>query len=528
VRPIAGHFADRFSYGTRTFLALLAIASLFYTFRLGSWSLGASEAYSALAAAQSSFSGVIQRALRFDPGKPPFYQVLLHCFVGLFGSNETSLRGFSAIFALVALIPLYLLGFSMFGPETALAAVAIWAVNPLAMILGQWARMYSLFIAAVLMSILSFWRMRERASAWSIAVFGVSAALTLYTHLCGVLFVGVEIAVLIRDFYRGRRVGGAWASLAIAFFLFMPILPLEVKQMRELLIGHWLDWIGNAHLGWNLGKTATTVAAGVVMLGLAFCPQFETDDREPIWFCAWWMMIPIGALSAVSVIVRPVFAPRYVAPAAPALALLIARGLEVFGAKVQNLSTVGIATAFAVLFFFCHAARHEPWRDIAREVAAGGPAQPIFFESAVAIEYPTASAAAGSSGSLDFPQGYFRVPFDYYFRGPNPRELIDPFRPDIAREQIAEAAERAGGAWLISGNSEALANSEMPNSGQFHNYRILHSGYTSLYYVIPATAGFPARHVRLTSKSSEQALDSAVARESQDFLLSRPARRTCQ
>ena len=84
----------RSSDGIKAFLGLFAVTALLYSFHLGSWSLGASEAYSALAATQSSFAGVIQEALRFDPGKPPLYQLLLHCFVRLFGNSEASLRGF--------------------------------------------------------------------------------------------------------------------------------------------------------------------------------------------------------------------------------------------------------------------------------------------------------------------------------------------------------------------------------------------------------------------------------------------------
>src|SRR5712692_4436219 len=120
--------------GIKAFLMVLAIAALFYGCRLGSWSLGGSEAYSALAASQDSVGTVVEQALRFDPGKPPLYQILLHWFVGLFGCSETSLRAYSAICALVTLILLHSLAVSMLGPKAALAAVVIWALNPLAFI----------------------------------------------------------------------------------------------------------------------------------------------------------------------------------------------------------------------------------------------------------------------------------------------------------------------------------------------------------------------------------------------------------
>jgi uncharacterized membrane protein len=476
--------ADQSSVSVRYLLVLLIIASLFYMYHLASWSLGSSEAYSALAASQSTLSEVIQQALRFDPGKPPLYQVLLHCFVGIFGNHEASLRGFSVIFALIALLPLYSLGLSMFGPETALAAVAIWAVNPIAVVLGQWARMYSLFIAAVLISMLAFWRLREQPGKRCITAYGASTALMLYTHFCGLFFVGVEAAVLIRDLYRGQRTRGAWIGLMIAFVLFSPFLPQEIMQTRALLLGHWLDWIGTAHFGWSVGKTITTLVAGVVMLALVFGPQFESNDLEPIRFCASWLIIPILAVSAMSIIARPVFALRYVAPAIPALALIIARGVEVFGARVRNLSTAGITMAFAVLFFFCKAARYEPWGDIARQVASAGAAQAVFFESPLELKTPQGRAEADEQPDTDFPQGYFKVPFDYYFKGANPRRVINPFDPAYARRQIGSAALEAGGAWLVSGSGDLIASAEMPQSVQFRITRVLRADSTSLYHVI--------------------------------------------
>jgi uncharacterized membrane protein len=476
--------SDQSSVSARYLLALLVIASLFYTYHLASWSLGSSEAYSALAASQSTLTEVIQQALRFDPGKPPLYQILLHYFVGIFGNHEASLRGFSVIFALVALFPLYSLGLSMFGPETALAAVAIWAFNPIAVVLGQWARMYSLFIAAVLISMLAFWRLRERPGKRRIAAYGASTALMLYTHFCGLLFVGIEAAVLTRDLYRGRRTRSAWIGLIIAFVLFSPFLPQEIMQTRALLLGHWLDWIGTAHFGWNVGKTITTLVAGVVMQALVFGPRFESNDFEPIRFCASWLFIPILAVSAVSIIARPVFALRYVAPAIPALALLIAQGLEVFGDRVRNLSAVGITMAFAVLFFFCNVTRYEPWRDIARQVASADAAQAIFFESPLYINGAQRREEAAEQSDTDFPQGYFKVPFDYYFKGTNLQRVINPFDPDYTRHEIAYAVLEAGGAWLVSGSGDLVASAEMPQSARFRITRVLHTDGASLYHVI--------------------------------------------
>jgi mannosyltransferase len=469
------------------FLVLLALVTLAYSFHIGSWSLDDSEAYSALAASQRTLAAVVQCAERFDPGKPPLYQILLHWFTGFFGSNEVSLRTPSVIFALGAMIVLYSLGSSLCGPEASVAAAVIWILNPLAFILGQWARMYALFTFAVVLDMWAFWWVRDKRGGAAIGAFTICGALMLYAHLCGLLFAAVQVAMLTRDFYRGRWALAPWVGIVAACALFVPFLPTAIAQARGMLFTHWLDWIGAAHAVSAYYQAAIALAAAAMVLGLIFGPRFETDDREPVRFCAMWLLIPLVGLSAVSVIVRPVFSPRYIAPAAPALALLIASGAALFGAKVRNLTAVGFATAFAVLFVFYRAHHYEPWPEVAQQVLSAGRTQPVFFESGLVVRSDNNARETTPGFISGFPLGYFRVPFDHYFNGPNPRGALDPSNPRGAREMIAEAALGAGGAWLISGKIDVIAQSEMPNSGRFRIHKVLQHDYTSLYHIVPLT-----------------------------------------
>jgi hypothetical protein len=93
-------------------------------------------------------------------------------------------------------------------------------------------------------------------------------------------------------------------------------------------------------------------------------------------------------------------------------------------------------------------------------------------------------AEGDEQSAVDFPQGYFKVPFDYYFKGANPRRVINPFDPVRARREIGSAALRAGGAWLVSGNSGLIAKAEMPQAVWFRITRVLHADHTSLYHVV--------------------------------------------
>src|SRR5436305_14819199 len=83
------------------------------------------------------------------------------------------------------------------------------------------------------------------------------------------------------------------------------------------------------------------------------------------------------------------------------------------------------------------------------------------------------------------PEGYFKAAFDYYFKGANPRQAIDPARADGSRRLIANAAATVGGAWLISGKGEQRARTEMPTAPQFRVQRVFQHDLVSLYHVAP-------------------------------------------
>ena len=198
--------------------------------------------------------------MQFDPGKPVLYHLLLHWFCGWFGISETALRGFSLIFGLVSLGLVFAYARELFGPQVALAAAAMWAFNPLALIFARWARMYSMFVAFTLAHLLAMAKLRRRATITRTIIAGVLGAAMLYSHFAAVFFIAADLIVVVREFRRdGRSV--SWPAVAIALLLFMPFMPAAAVQSHALLFGHWLDWLGVDH-----GSIATRfVVAGLAV-----------------------------------------------------------------------------------------------------------------------------------------------------------------------------------------------------------------------------------------------------------------------
>jgi mannosyltransferase len=371
---------------TTVFALTMVAAAGLYFFRLGTASLGASEAYSAWAAAMPSALSIIRIPVLLDPGKQVFYYIILHYVTEVFGFSETSLRMLSAISAVVTLAILFTTARSLFSDSVAASACVLWAFNPVIMILSRRARMYPMFAAIALTHFMLMWQVRRRPDWPRTIACGFFGALTVYTHLAGLFLLGAEAAMLLRDVVRGRRDQGRletmpWIALAIALVLFLPYFPIFAGQSHALVHGHWLDWIGTDYHLTIAEKAVVAIVTGAVGIFIVFGPPTERDRDEPLRWCIAWGVLPLAAFLAGSLIVRPMFHIRYLIPCIAMIALIIARVLEGFGSKVRNLSVLAI-TAILLVLVPIKEITNEPWRDIAAQIAAQShPNQPVFFES---------------------------------------------------------------------------------------------------------------------------------------------------
>lgn len=462
---------------TRALFWLIAASGLIYTYRLARAPLAASEAYSALIAAQPSVALVVRSALSFDPGKPVLYHLLLHWFCRGSGLGEAGVRALSVMCALASVSLVFALGEDLFGFEVGFAAALLWGASPLAVVLARWARMYSMLIALALGHLLAMAKVRRGAGRAMVLAAGVLGGAMLYVHLGAILIVAADIVVIAREL---RRTGQSrtWPAVVIACIVFLPFVPLAVSQSRALLFGHWMDWLG-------VGKASPVqrvlfgggAAAAVLWLGLAGAGAGER--RERLQQCLIYAFVPMVALGAGSLLIRPMFEVRYVSPSFAVLAIVVAYLLDCGGARLRNLATAGIGGLWVGLLPLCYAAPRDPWPAIAARIAAAAtPAEPIFFESG--FFSPEGAVDAVQDGG--FPQGFFRVPFDYYFHRSNPRAAIPAAQPDTARRLIDAEVADAGGAWLVSARKWPDAVAELPRgphlridyAGRFSRILVFH------------------------------------------------------
>ena len=351
-----------------------------YFFQLGRAGFDDAEAYSAYIASRPNPA----RGLRCEP-QPRSRQrrralrlraaLVLRHFRHRRGGTARVLGG---IRASPSVMLVFALAAELFGAETALIAAALWAFNPMALIVARWARMYSMFIALTLGSLLAMRKVQQRPNALRVATFGV-------VRRGDALHASGRRA-------DARRRGGAARARSMARAARLRRMPGHRDRADPLRADSADRARADTCLGvgtsFRLDRECAPDAARhqdrriVGRRGdrtkLVFGPAMPfdhaganpRDDSEPMRWCAIWSILPLLALMVGSLVLHPMFQIRYIAPVTAGFAILAAAALNFAGARIRNLAAVAIASAFlivAILFQLYHRP-FELWRRIARAV----------------------------------------------------------------------------------------------------------------------------------------------------------------
>src|SRR3954447_7110941 len=175
----------------------------------------------------------IPSVLRQD-GSPPLYYLLLHFWVGLFGTKEVATHALSLVFSTLT-IPVGLwAGWSLFGRWAGITTGILCAANPFLTTYAQETRQYSLVVLLSLLATTFFLFAFVQRRRKFLPFFAVSLAALLYTHLWSAFFVmavGVITLLLLRK--RRELFRDALLGFGGAFVLYLPWLPTALYQVKH-------------------------------------------------------------------------------------------------------------------------------------------------------------------------------------------------------------------------------------------------------------------------------------------------------
>lgn len=336
---------------------------------LGRRSLDAGEAV-AVAAAQGSFSDVVERGLSDDPARAG-YLALLQPVVA-WNDAEHWVRLPSVAASVVAAIAVYRLGRRVAGRHAGAAASILLATSLGVVLLSRTVGPLALALAAMLVSSALFARAVEHGSVVWWAAYAVSAALLPLTHPIAAAALGAQILALVAarrevDLRLAVPAIGV-ATIECAFFLAAAAIdradavdgagPLELDDIG---VG-----VGRA-VGWN------PVVAGVAVWGAIVLFRRAESGR------GLWKPVLVGGLAVVPLvtvllagIALPVYPRTALTVAAGGVCLAAGVGLVSIRDRVLRLVSFGAVAVVAVAAIATAATgeTREDWRAAGRIVQA--------------------------------------------------------------------------------------------------------------------------------------------------------------
>ncbi len=343
------------------YLSLIILVGLILRLINLNQSLWLDEAITALAVKNYSLVGLITK---FVPGDfhPPLYYLLLKFWSSLLGFSEVSLRSLSVAFGILTVPVVYLIGKRIADHRAGLLASLFLAVNPLAIYYSQEARMYTLTMFLLTLTVYFF-----ITSRW--LLFVVTYALTLYCDYMPIFMLPVFFLLI------PKNTRYFWRYAGILLLLLIPLANLVLTQLangwslaKEVPL--WSKIVG----GFDLKAFALVPVKFIIgrisfenkylyaliitpILALYFWIIARTKDR--LLWC--WLTTPL-ILAAITSTFIPVFSYFRFLYALPAFVLLLALGVR--GSKFLA-AAITLISLTAILYFNSTPAFHrEDWRGL--------------------------------------------------------------------------------------------------------------------------------------------------------------------
>ena len=382
---------------TRELLAIwipTAVAAVLCLVELTGRSLGFDEAATVTIAAQHG--SALGTAIAHDGGNMSGFYLLEHVLIGAFG-NGTAVIRFPSVVAAVATVALTsAIGVRLFDHRAAFAAGLLAAVSLPLVFWAQSARGYALmvaFVTAAYLVLISIATQRQdtpgdRRDVGRWAAFAVLMALATYSTFVAVLVVPAQLLVLLP---RRRRVYVrpfivsfvGYAVLCVPLFVLAvrrgsgqlfwvprPTHKIEVQVLQELT---------SAGLQPSFHRTATTTPLLILTLAALFAIAVWAGAlwrrREGDWglgLALAWLVVPVAITFVYSLAAQPLFQPRNVLMAVPAVALVLgaALGSPRLPRLVAPAALVALVALRALQVGASYGVSPEPWRQVTAYVQA--------------------------------------------------------------------------------------------------------------------------------------------------------------
>lgn len=297
-------------------LALMLLGAVTRFIYLGGPSFYLDEAFSVFHGQKRL--GMLLESVAKDTN-PPLHFILLKYWMELTGKTEVSTRLLSALFSLLSIPMIFVLGRRFFNLRVGVFAALFFTLSDIHVVYSAEARTYTLVSFLVLVSSYCFLALCE-SGRWKDAIgLGIANVLLIHSHYSIYIFFLVQLLTVF--VLAGRK----WVVLR-AYFLsqfgaLLLFVPWVIYWSRHFVIpSNWaappdmnmLHYVLLRFAGTNTTFLYWIVVLSVgLMLGLVQVVR-RRMDRPGRWVALWmWGALSVGLGYALSHLVVPMFQPNY-------------------------------------------------------------------------------------------------------------------------------------------------------------------------------------------------------------------------
>src|SRR3954471_1317290 len=138
-------------------------------------------------------------------GAPPLYYMLLHFWIGLFGTKEVATHALSLVFSTLTIPVGVWAGWSLLGRWAGIVTGVLCAANPFLTTYAQETRQYSLVVLLSLLATTFFLFAFVQRRRKYLPFFAVALAALLYTHIWSAFYVLAALITVAVMIWRRRE-----------------------------------------------------------------------------------------------------------------------------------------------------------------------------------------------------------------------------------------------------------------------------------------------------------------------------------
>ncbi|CCQ34444.1 dolichol-phosphate mannosyltransferase protein [Halorhabdus tiamatea SARL4B] len=348
-------------------------------YAIGAESLWYDEVYTARVVLDRGIRNIVF-VLPTEDVHPPLYYAILWVWTRVTGVSAVSIRALSLL-ASVASIPfVYAIARRLYDRRVGLFSALLFTLSPFYVYYAQEARMYAVMTFLTVWASYAMLGWLDGAPGWwrSEWGYGIATVILVYTHAFGILipFAQTVYVLAFVDRTDAREWFVDWRNMqtrvgfiAAPYYLILlsdmlgsgrlvsrvewipPITPVRFWEILGSHVGRTVPPASTFHRPslWTVAGDGLLVVGELVTLAALALLAFlavrhvlagdEADDGDgeiadpdraqlrPDAFLACWLIVPLAAISAASVLVTPLLFDRFTAPAGVALLILLARAV---------------------------------------------------------------------------------------------------------------------------------------------------------------------------------------------------------